>query len=127
MWQFSNFTNLLVGMTRVCRRGNVKLQRLVKFGSGHFLGERSRFLRCEYTFTNLACRRQVSLSVFRHLDPLYIPGSAGDGNSHATCAAFDDLHRGFNVVGIQIFELRLCNLSDLVAGDRTRNGHTGRS
>src|SRR5690606_30696920 len=45
-------------------------------------------------------------------------GSALDGDAHRAGRALDDLHRGLDVVRVEVGELRLRDLAHLVAGDR---------
>jgi len=41
----------------------------------------------------------------------------GDGDAHLACGALDDLHRGVDVVGVEVGHLGLSDLADLRLGD----------
>src|SRR5579872_2541669 len=58
---------------------------------------------------------QVFLSVFSHVLVL----SVANGNAHAARGAFDHAHRGFDVVGIQVFHFGFGDFADFGTRDRS--------
>ena len=95
----------------------MQLYRLVEFRGGGILDKAYRGIRLiERQVFDRVGGPIVSLAVFWHLS--IIRGLVPNVDAHAAGGAHHHLHRGFNIVRVQVCKFYLRDLSHLVPRDR---------
>ena len=132
MWQCDDFAQLLVGVTRVGVGCDVDLYALVELGCGGFAGAFDGVGSVEKVSRDGCVDLAVALAVFLcgHVGKvlfvmIVLRCLVDDEYAHASGGAFDDVHGGVDVVGVQLFYFGLGDLLELVAGDGTGDCSTG--